>query len=118
MRHLKVSIRIPERHAEEIYATLCDFERFPQHSKEVRSVIIDRSNDGQILSSWETSFRGGVLRWIERDFFDPMERSIRFEQVEGDIEHFSGRWSVENRPEGGARVQVRFPLASASSEGE
>ncbi len=105
MRHLEVTARVPDRSAAEIYETLCDFERYPQHSPEVRSVNIKSSGDGEMLSAWETNFRGGILRWVEKDYFDPAARTIDFEQVEGDIEHFSGRWSVESRPEGGL---VRF----------
>jgi ribosome-associated toxin RatA of RatAB toxin-antitoxin module len=105
MRHLEVAARVLDRSTAQIYETLCDFERYPEHSPEVRSVLINSSGDGQMLSTWETNFRGGILRWMEKDYFDPAALTIVFEQVEGDIEHFSGRWSVEPQPEGGL---VRF----------
>lgn len=105
MRHLEVAARVHGRDASEIYTTLCDFESYPLHSKEVRNVRVVSSGDGQMLSSWETNFRGGILRWVERDFFHPEERTISFEQVEGDTEHFSGQWAVEEEAGGGL---VRF----------
>lgn len=100
MRHLEVLARVPDRTAGDIYEVLCDFERYPEFSKEVRSVEIHSSDGGQMISTWETNFRGGILRWTERDYFDPVARTINFEQVEGDIEHFTGKWAVEDLPEG------------------
>jgi ribosome-associated toxin RatA of RatAB toxin-antitoxin module len=105
MRHLEVAARVHDRSASEIYATLCDFESYPLFSKEVRSVRIDSTDGGQMLSSWETNFRGGILRWVERDFFHPDTHTITFEQVEGDTEHFAGRWAVEDERDGGL---IRF----------
>ena len=111
MRHIEVTALVTDRSAEEIYEILCDFERYPQLSPEVRSVNIHSSEDGQMLSTWETNFRKGILRWVEKDYFDPTARIIDFEQVEGDIEHFSGRWSVENQPEGClVRFRARFDM--------
>ncbi|MGB8507545.1 MAG: SRPBCC family protein [Pyrinomonadaceae bacterium] len=105
MRHLEVVVRVPDRSTVEIYETLCDFERYPLYSKEVRSVSIDSSSEGQMLSTWETNFRGGILRWKEIDRFNHVARTIDFEQVEGDIEHFTGQWAVVEQAEG---VLVRF----------
>ncbi len=111
MRHMEVAALVTDRSAAEIYETLCDFERYPQLSPEVRSVNIHSSGDGQMLSTWETNFRRGILRWVERDYFDPAARTIDFEQVEGDIEHFSGRWSVETQPEGSlVRFRANFDM--------
>ncbi|MDQ3920449.1 MAG: aromatase/cyclase [Acidobacteriota bacterium] len=111
MRHLEVTMRVPDRSPAEIYETLCDFEQYPQHSKEVRRVGIDSHDDGQMLSTWETNFRGGILRWVEKDYFNPAARTIDFEQVQGDIEHFAGQWAVEDQPGGGLiRFRATFDM--------
>ena len=111
MRHLEVVARVSDRSTAEIYETLSDFESYPLYSKEVRSVSIDSKSDGQMLSTWETNFRGGILRWKEKDCFNPTARTIAFEQVEGDIEHFAGQWAVEDQPEGGlVRFRASFDM--------
>ncbi len=111
MRHLEVVARVPGRATAEIYETLCDFERYPEYSEQVRSVTINSSGDGQMLSTWETNFRGGRLRWVERDYFDPVAQTIIFEQTEGDIEHFTGQWTVESLPDGGlVRFRASFDM--------
>jgi hypothetical protein len=68
-------------------------------------VTIDLSEEGQMTSSWETNFREGILRWQERDFFDPAAGTIVFQQTQGDVDHFSGKWEVSSLNGGG---QISF----------
>lgn len=93
MRQLEIGVIVPGRNVAETYDILCDFKRYPDYAPEVRSVVID-SDGGESFSTWETTFRGGLLRWRERDSFDSDSRTIGFEQTEGDIEHFSGWWKI------------------------
>jgi len=93
MRQLEIDAIVPGRGVKETYDVLCDFKRYPEHSPAVRSVVIEAAN-GESFSTWETNFRGGILRWKERDMFDPVANTIGFEQTEGDIENFSGRWKI------------------------
>lgn len=94
MRNLHIAARIGNRSVEEVYTILCDFERYPEFSDAVRSVTIDVS-EGKPISSWETNFRSGILAWKEIDYFDRAAGTISFEQIEGDIAHFSGQWIAE-----------------------
>lgn len=103
MRELEVNVVVPDRDVKETYDILCDFQRYPDFTPEVRSVIIDH-HDGHQHSTWETTFRGGLLRWRERDSFDPASGTIGFVQTEGDIEHFSGWWKI-NGENGGSSVR-------------
>ncbi len=103
MRQLEIAAIVPDRGVKETYEILCDFERYPDYSPEVRSVEIESKN-GESYSTWETTFRGGLLRWKERDSFDPESNTIGFVQTEGDIEHFSGWWKIAGE-DGGSSVR-------------
>ena len=52
------------------------------------------------MSSWETNFRNGILRWSEIDVLDPATLTIAFQQTEGDIDLFLGHWKVKPFGEG------------------
>jgi Polyketide cyclase / dehydrase and lipid transport len=52
------------------------------------------------VSAWEVNFREGVLRWTEVDVFNVEERTIRFRQIEGDVDYFAGVWSVRQASRG------------------
>jgi ribosome-associated toxin RatA of RatAB toxin-antitoxin module len=53
-----------------------------------------------VLSRWEVTFRSGILQWTEQDTFDSVAHTIRFEQTEGDIDHFAGVWPVNDTRDG------------------
>jgi|SRR6185312_2236013 len=103
MRQLEIAAFVPDRGVKEAYDILRDFKRYPEYSPEVRSVVIETSN-GESYSTWETTFRGGLLRWKERDTFDPETNTLGFVQTEGDIDHFSGWWKVAGE-NGGSHVR-------------
>ncbi|MDP9360386.1 MAG: aromatase/cyclase [Acidobacteriota bacterium] len=105
MRELAIEVMVPDRKVEEVYEILCDFKRYPDYTPEVRSVTLE-SSGGEHFSTWETTFRGGILRWRERDSFDPVTNTIGFEQTEGDIEQFSGWWKIDGE-NGGSSVRFR-----------
>ena len=100
MRSLEISARVAGLSAGEAYSILCDFERYPEYSDAVRSVKIQTSPDGAMMSSWETNFRNGILRWSEIDVLDPAALSIAFQQTEGDIDLFLGHWKVKAAGDG------------------
>src|SRR3712207_2596853 len=95
MREMEVRACVRGRSAAEVYAVLSDFEHYPEHCPSVRSVEVEAVGDDEVLSTWVTTFRGGVLRWVERDVFNPAEGTIYFEQTQGDIKSFNGWWKVE-----------------------
>jgi ribosome-associated toxin RatA of RatAB toxin-antitoxin module len=114
MRELAIEIMVPDRPAAEVYAILCDFERYPHHTPEVRSVTRETS-DGEHFSTWETTFRDGILRWRERDSFDPVTNTIGFEQTDGDIEHFSGWWKIDGENgSSSVRFNAKFDMGIPS----
>jgi hypothetical protein len=102
-----------------VYATLADFERYPELSDAVQHVAVTGVAENLTVSRWEVTFRAGLLRWTEEDTFDPGALRITFRQLEGDIALFDGSWTCLDAAEGSeivfsARLDMGIPsLADA-----
>lgn len=117
MRELEIITNVPGRRAAELFNLLCDFERYPAYSQAVRKVTVTSSTGNRAVSSWEVSFHRGILCWTEEDEFLPQTNTIRFQQLEGDIEHFSGTWTLHDTESGcvlrfAARLDLGIPMLS------
>ena len=97
MRSVCLRLHVPNQSASDVYATLADFERYPELCDAVRSVAIIERSGSRTVSKWEVTFRAGLLRWTEEDTFDPAALSITFRQLEGDIAVFDGSWQCFDR---------------------
>jgi ribosome-associated toxin RatA of RatAB toxin-antitoxin module len=119
MRALSLRLHVPDKSASEVYATLADFERYPELCDAVRSVVVTEVSENVTVSAWEVAFRVGLLRWTEQDTFDPGALSITFHQLEGDIALFDGSWQCLDATPGSeiifsARLDMGIPsLADA-----
>lgn len=97
MKTVNLRVRLPMTTISSAYAQLCDFNRYQTLCQSVRKITVDRLDDVTTLTNWEVDFQNGILKWKERDTFDPVNHRIHFEQTEGDIEHFSGAWHVHQQ---------------------
>jgi ribosome-associated toxin RatA of RatAB toxin-antitoxin module len=119
MRTVRLRLHVPHKSAHEVYATLADFERYPELSDAVQSVAVTRVSENVTVSRWDVTFRAGLLRWTEEDTFDPSALSITFRQLEGDIALFDGTWQCTDAAPGSeivfsARLDMGIPsLADA-----
>jgi ribosome-associated toxin RatA of RatAB toxin-antitoxin module len=119
MRSVRLRLQVPHKSANDVYATLADFERYPELSDAVRSVALTEVSDNVTVSRWEVTFRAGLLRWTEEDTFDPDALSITFRQLDGDIAVFDGSWRCSDAAQGSeivfaARLDMGIPsLADA-----
>jgi ribosome-associated toxin RatA of RatAB toxin-antitoxin module len=119
MRSVRLRLHVPHKSANDVYATLADFERYPELSDAVKSVAITEVSDNVTVSRWEVTFRAGLLRWTEEDTFDPGALSITFRQLDGDIAVFDGSWKCVDTAQGSeimfsARLDMGIPsLADA-----
>src|SRR6516164_2801406 len=119
MRSVRLRLHVPNQPAGDVYATLADFERYPELSDAVKSVAVTEVSENITVSQWEVTFRAGLLRWTEEDTFDPGALSITFRQLEGDIAHFDGSWECVDAAPGSeivftARLDMGIPsLADA-----
>ena len=119
MRTVRLRLHVPHKSASEVYATLADFERYPELCNAVRSVTVTGVSENLTVSRWEVTFRAGLLRWTEEDAFDPAALRITFRQLEGDIALFDGSWECADTAQGSeivfcARLDMGIPsLADA-----
>jgi len=119
MRIVRLRLHVPDKSASDVYATLADFERYPELSDAVRSIAVTKVSENLTVSRWEVTFRAGLLRWTEEDTFDPDALSITFRQLEGDIAVFDGSWECLDAAQGceivfSARLDMGIPsLADA-----
>jgi ribosome-associated toxin RatA of RatAB toxin-antitoxin module len=119
MRSVRLRVHVPNQSASDVYATLANFERYPELSDAVKSVAVTRVSENITVSRWEVTFRAGLLCWTEEDTFDPGALSITFRQLEGDIALFDGSWQCLDAARGSeivfsARLDMGIPsLADA-----
>ena len=86
--------------AAEAYEVLRDFERHANLSDVVRSVRLERGDDGSQISFWEVGLRRGVLRWSQYDQLDDDNHRVRFRRRDGYPAQFEGTWSAVEGPDG------------------
>src|SRR5580692_1357734 len=119
MRTVRIRLHVPGKPSDDVYATLADFERYPELCDAVQSVAVTEVSENHTVSRWEVTFRAGLLRWTEEDTFDPGAMSITFRQLEGDAAVFDGSWQCVDAAPGSeivfsARLDMGIPsLADA-----
>ncbi|MEV0641471.1 aromatase/cyclase [Streptomyces sp. NPDC050619] len=105
MRHVVLHANVEGLAPADVYRRITDFRRYPELTDTVREVRVDAPlADGSLVSEWTVSFRGGLMRWRERDTFAPDTLSLTFEQLSGDFQTFEGSWRCEARDDGGTLV--------------
>jgi ribosome-associated toxin RatA of RatAB toxin-antitoxin module len=88
----------------EAFERMSNFSAYPEHSTAVRQVVVHDVSEGVVTSSWKVKLRRGILVWTERAYLRPEEGTIRFEEIEGDVDKFIGSWKVEPA-EGGCSAE-------------
>ncbi|PPS83100.1 aromatase/cyclase [Streptomyces sp. MH60] len=89
----------------DVYRRISDYGRYPEYSDAFREVRVEPPlPDGSTVSDWTVEFRGGLMRWRERDTYSPETYSLAFEQISGDFQTFEGSWRCE--PRGGGTLVV------------
>jgi hypothetical protein len=76
-------------------ALVTDYTNWARASESVRSVTVERDGDGWSTSFWEVVFRGGLMRWSERDHVELDANRESFELIEGDPHAWRGGWTAE-----------------------
>jgi ribosome-associated toxin RatA of RatAB toxin-antitoxin module len=100
MRTIRLRLHVPDKPASDVYATLANFERYPQLCDAVQKVTITERSGNLTVSQWEVTFRAGLLCWTEEDTFDPGALTITFRQLEGDVAVFDGSWRCVDAVQG------------------
>jgi ribosome-associated toxin RatA of RatAB toxin-antitoxin module len=106
VRTVFLVLHVPGTDPDDVYTRLADLARYPELTDTVRSVHITDVGDGTTTSTWEVTFRAGLLRWREEDVYDPAARTIVFRQLDGDLALFDGSWTctADAGDSGGTRI--------------
>lgn len=97
-------VQVPGTGPQRAYDLIRDFARYPELTDAVEEVVVSPPDaDGSVVSQWLVHFRKGMLKWTERDVFEPGRRIVRFVQLSGDFDVFEGQWKVEER-DGGSEI--------------
>ena len=100
MRDVFVSAKVDQFTADEAYALITHFKEYPEHSDAILSVAVEPDEGCEECSvTWKVRFRDGVLCWTEQDRLDAESRTITFNQTEGDVAAFFGKWRVVEEPD-------------------
>jgi len=105
MPALQLSASVDGLDAKTALALVTDYRRWPAASAAVRSVEVEPIGASASVSKWEVSFRGGLMRWTERDVLCADALEQRFSLVEGDPQDFTGSWTASAR-EGGCTLRL------------
>ncbi|HYJ54507.1 MAG TPA: cyclase/dehydrase, partial [Mycobacterium sp.] len=62
MRIVSLTVLVAHRSAGEAFASIADFTSYPTHSAAVRSVVVTEAGPATQHSTWEVTFRNGLLR--------------------------------------------------------
>ncbi len=90
---------------ERVWAAVVDVERYPAVMECVRwSRINSVESEEKRHTSWSIVLKGSILEWEENEFLDHEARVMRFEQTAGDMDVFTGSWTVTEISPGLTRV--------------
>jgi ribosome-associated toxin RatA of RatAB toxin-antitoxin module len=108
MRNVTLRARVA-REAGQCFDRISEFARYPDLVDVIRAVTVyPVTGDGTEQSAWEVYFRNGILRWEETDWPDREALLIRFEQIDGDFDHFAGSWEISADPADSGASLVTF----------
>jgi ribosome-associated toxin RatA of RatAB toxin-antitoxin module len=115
LRQVHLRAKVEDRDADELYALVKEFDRYPDLTEHVKVVDMTHLGDGRARSRWEVQVGDGLLRWVEEDRFDDASRTIRFDQVEGDMQSFTGDWAIlQEGDDAVVALDAEFDLGMAS----
>jgi ribosome-associated toxin RatA of RatAB toxin-antitoxin module len=100
MRQVTIRVRATEIDAATAYRRISDFANYPRFTDTVQEVVVRDVEPNSTISDWTVWFRKGLLRWTERDTFNPQNHTITFTQLTGDFAVFEGSWAIKDTAEG------------------
>ena len=73
---------------------------FPKFMPSVRKIEILESSHTGAVTRWSVDIDGLPISWKERDTFDRENFTVSFKLIDGDLEQFEGKWTLESEGEG------------------
>ena len=89
---LEMEIQAP---ADRVWESVVDIERYPESMENVRWVkILEHEEPNVRKTAWSVNLKGSILEWHDRETLDHVARTMRFRQLSGDMEVFTGSWEL------------------------
>ena len=98
MPNVDVNVRI-RASVDEVWQAINDLEAYPEFMENVREVRIEQDDGTARVSSWSVYLKGSILEWTEHARVDADGLRVTFEQLDGDLDVFSGYWQVSAQSE-------------------
>lgn len=98
---------------EVVWKAVNDVTAYPSFMDNVQSVTLQsEENAGERISDWSVILKGSILEWTEQEWVDHQEHRIVFEQIDGDLDQFSGYWDLSELESSLvlARLSVEFEI--------
>jgi Polyketide cyclase / dehydrase and lipid transport len=95
MARVLVQVSTEEPDCRVALGRVANYRNWPAASETIRSVEVQEDGEGSSISTWEVVFRGGLMKWSERDRLDLDGLEHSFELIEGDPHGFAGTWRAE-----------------------
>ena len=83
-----------------ILRMLSKIEDFPRFLPNVKKVEILEKGERSAVTHWFIEIEGLPIQWKERDQFDYSNFTVTFSLIEGDLEQFEGKWTLEKLGDG------------------
>lgn len=102
---VKVSKVFPARKWK-VLRMISRMDYFPQYMPNVKQCLVMEKGPHYALTCWSVRIDDVPFSWKERDTFDFKNFTVHFRAIEGDLEHFEGKWTLLDHPSGGTEVIV------------
>lgn len=91
---------------DDAWRAIVDVESYSSYMTCVRSVgIVSHESPHVRRTAWSVALKGSILEWRQEERLDHDRHVVTFAQLDGDLETYTGQWTVEPVP-GGARTVV------------
>ena len=104
MRSTEMNAHLTGVSAADAFKRLADFDSYVANAPSINSIDVEQVDERTLRTTWNVSFRGGSMRWVEEDRLDPEAGTITFDLVEGNLKEFKGLWAV-TEADGGSDVR-------------
>jgi ribosome-associated toxin RatA of RatAB toxin-antitoxin module len=86
------------------WSIITDYTRYPQFMQNVDNVEIREKTENNSISIWYVTIEEAPLQWMEKDYYDQTNYTLRFESISGDFENINGFWKVEDLEDSGIKL--------------
>jgi fatty aldehyde-generating acyl-ACP reductase len=85
---------------------LSRIHKFPEYMPNVKQCTVLEKDRQTATTCWNVTVDQFPISWKEKDEFDLANFIIRFKSIEGDLEHFQGRWELKDHEGGCTKVTL------------